>query len=95
MASNRKVISIASDFSITNDFDQHELAVFATAPVVISLPSAVAFTAAITAKAVAGAVALQTQRGETIDGSVVHLLEKPYAFVRLLSDGSNWQVVAN
>jgi hypothetical protein len=71
-------------------------AVLGQAGATVNLPGAVGFNAAILVKKVGAgaAVTVQAAGSQTIDGAATYSLSTQYKYVRLLSDGSNWQIVA-
>lgn len=65
-----------------------------TAPITLTLPTAVGNTARYTVKntASSGSVTVATTAGQTIDGASTFVLDVRYMSIDLVSDGSNWAV---
>ena len=68
----------------------------ASASITINLPTAVGYTGLeyiIKKMAVANTVTIDASGTQTIDGGLTYSLSLIYEYVRIISDGSNWQIV--
>jgi hypothetical protein len=83
--------------SALRTLDATDQTIFANGTFTVTLPTAVGITDReyLIKNTGAGTITLATTSSQTIDGSTTYVMSVQYKYVRVKSDGANWNVIAN